>query len=451
MVKAKTKTFPDLIVTKSGHKYIKDGKHRYRIDDEMSIKEILKNILKILEVVKEQRKQRKYNRRRRKPYSTKTKTDKSTIVADGKPTPSTPEEKLQVKYDQIIADKKLKQLRLEEHKETEKKKIEAPATPVAPPVTPVTPLLIEPPVIKAKKGTWQALDEHGNVKIFTTAQVREIEKAEKKLKEGEARLRHKDKEVDQLKQYAALEKIKFLDLKDRVRNYKPFNTSKKSKTMLLKTIKEKATPQQIENILKYDSIFGEQKLPGPGFNPEGEVEDDVEDVEDVEPQEGNGIDNGLWNTEINKLMKKYAGKGFKGTVALDQIQNLKVKPGESFSFVVNSQPIKIPVGHWRSVFVNKDTIEFFDPFGEEPSKEFYTEIKKILPNGVYQNKINRVKFQDYSTKNCGWFAIKFLTDRYAGKTFKEATGFEAIDKSIKGEKDIEKFKKNTKQFGYVKV
>jgi hypothetical protein len=170
--------------------------------------------------MKEQRKQK---RRKRKPKQ-KPGDVKPTI------TRASSEEKLQVKYDQIIADKKLKQLRLEEHKEREKKKIEAPATPVAPPVTP---LLIEPPVIKAKKGAWQALDEHGNVKILTTAQVREIEKAEKKLKEGEARLRHKDKEVDQLKQYAALEKIKFLDLKDRVRNYKPFNTSKKSKTMLL--------------------------------------------------------------------------------------------------------------------------------------------------------------------------------------------------------------------------
>jgi hypothetical protein len=101
--------------------------------------------------------------------------------------------------------------------------------------------------------------------------------------------------------------------------------------------------------------------------------------------------------------------------------------------------------------VNKDTIEYFDCLSEEPSKEFYTESKKILPNGVYQYKINRIKFQDDSTKNCGWFAIKFLTDRYNGKTFKEATGFEAIDKSIKGEKDIEKFKQSTKKFGYIKV
>jgi hypothetical protein len=42
-------------------------------------------------------------------------------------------------------------------------------------------------------------------------------------------------------------------------------------------------------------------------------------------------------------------------------------------------------------------------------------------------------------------------DKYSGKSFKEATGFETIDKSVKNEKQIEKFKNTVKKFGYVKV
>jgi hypothetical protein len=118
---------------------------------------------------------------------------------------------------------------------------------------------------------------------------------------------------------------------------------------------------------------------------------------------------------------------------------------------MNTEPINIPVGHWVSVFITDDTIEYFDPFGEEPSARFYTEIKKILSNGIFQNKVNRVKHQDDKTNTCGFHAMKFIVDRYTGKTFKEATGFELMDKSVKGEAEIEKFKNNVKKFGYVKV
>ena len=46
--------------------------------------------------------------------------------------------------------------------------------------------------------------------------------------------------------------------------------------------------------------------------------------------------------------------------------------------------------------------------------------------------------------------MKFLKDRYGGKSFKEATRFKVIEDSLRGEKQIESFKKATKAFGYVK-
>jgi hypothetical protein len=151
-------------------------------------------------------------------------------------------------------------------------------------------------------------------------------------------------------------------------------------------------------------------------------------------------------------MKKYASKGFMGTYALDQIKTVNGKPkGSSFSFVMNTEPITTPIGHWVSVMVDKDTIEYFDPFGTCPSERFYKEIKKILPSGVYQNKSNRVNHQTDPSQNCGWHAIRFLVDRYSGKSFKVATGFETIDKSAKSEKQMERFKKTVKRFGFISV
>ena len=71
------------------------------------------------------------------------------------------------------------------------------------------------------------------------------------------------------------------------------------------------------------------------------------------------------------------------------------------------------------------------------------------PDKLLQFKINRIKFQKSTSDNCGYFAMKFIKDRLDGKNFKEATGFEILNKAIKGEKDIEKFKSKIKEFGSI--
>ena len=38
-----------------------------------------------------------------------------------------------------------------------------------------------------------------------------------------------------------------------------------------------------------------------------------------------------------------------------------------------------------------------------------------------------------------------------GRSFKESSGFELLDKSVQGEKEIEKFKKSVKDFEFIKV
>ena len=58
-----------------------------------------------------------------------------------------------------------------------------------------------------------------------------------------------------------------------------------------------------------------------------------------------------------------------------------------------------------------------------------------------------------TTSNCGYFCCQFLIDRFRGKSFAEASGFDdriKINDSEHREKEIEKLK-NQKPFSYIFV
>ena len=158
-----------------------------------------------------------------------------------------------------------------------------------------------------------------------------------------------------------------------------------------------------------------------------------------QPQQGHGKNPPLYNNQIDDMMRKV--KGFKGVFAIDQLNQIPITGKEKeFSFIMNTVPISIPTGHWVAVRIEPDVLEYYDSFGEDPSKQFLKNIRPVLkkygPNNIYQFKINHVKFQRNNSNNCGWFAQKFLYDRSKGKTFKDATGFKILEHSIAGEKDV---------------
>ena len=105
-------------------------------------------------------------------------------------------------------------------------------------------------------------------------------------------------------------------------------------------------------------------------------------------------------------------------------------------------------GHWIAVKVSPKILEYFNPFGERPSQRFLEAIYKIMKKDVYQHKINLVKHQMDDSSLCGLHCIKFLLSRYLGKTFKETTGFDKIDKSKKYEKELIEDFKNIKGKGF---
>jgi hypothetical protein len=96
-------------------------------------------------------------------------------------------------------------------------------------------------------------------------------------------------------------------------------------------------------------------------------------------------------------------------------------------------------------------IDYYDSYGEGASQGDLKAIKaiaeKLNANTYLKYKENRVQQQNNKSSNCGFFAVKFLIDRLNGKHFTDATNWNdmIIDKSKKGEREIEKFKT---QVGY---
>lgn len=181
--------------------------------------------------------------------------------------------------------------------------------------------------------------------------------------------------------------------------------------------------------------------------------DEVKNIENVTQGSGKN-DGGLFNYEIANIMRRYRRVGFKGVFAVDQLHMIPLKKSQKIiSFVMNTEPITTPNGHWVAVVLTPDNLEYYDSFGEEPNKQFLKNMKRLAqvwaPDKLLQFKINRVKFQKTNTDNCGYFAMKFIKDRHDGKNFIQATGFDIINKAMKGEKEIEKFKSKIKQFGKI--
>ena len=123
----------------------------------------------------------------------------------------------------------------------------------------------------------------------------------------------------------------------------------------------------------------------------------------------------------------------------------------TFSFILNTQPHTVKIGHWVAVFVTLTTIEYYDSLVGQPPSTFMKRLKPFLkPGQIYQYKVNTVKRQSNKSNNCGYYAMEFITDRYKGKTYKEPSHFKVIEDSVKGEQDIARFKKTVKKFGFVK-
>lgn len=160
---------------------------------------------------------------------------------------------------------------------------------------------------------------------------------------------------------------------------------------------------------------------------------------------------GLYNYEIEEIMKPYKDKGFMGVISSDEIKLLLplINKNKKFSFIMNTSPSTEKYGHWIAVYVDPIddlSLEYYDPLAQEPSKDFQKQIKLIIdksePSVYLKFKINKIQDQHSNSKTCGWHSMKFLINRYNNYPFKEATLYNAK----KGEQEARKMKD---KFGYI--
>ena len=176
-------------------------------------------------------------------------------------------------------------------------------------------------------------------------------------------------------------------------------------------------------------------------------------------QDGEGAytnyNDGLYENEIENILMEKTGGKYIPVIANDEVSTLKRfinKDTDQFGFVVNTDNSTGSGKHWRAVYISRPdkSVEYYDSLVSIPDKQFIKGLKELVEkmedDVYYKLKINMVKDQSDDTSNCGFYAIGFLDKRFNGKSFKDASLFSKLnmkeykDDTIKGEKEIEKYK-----------
>jgi hypothetical protein len=221
-----------------------------------------------------------------------------------------------------------------------------------------------------------------------------------------------------------------------------------------KVIPKTSLDQDLEDI-KMTEIDDELKRDTADFNSTDKLYKDLMKNVDATKGKGKVEIGGLYDYQIEQIMKPFKPKGFLGVISIDEINTLlpKINNQNVVSFIMNTVPSNIQNGHWVAIYIDKKndgTVEYYDSFASDPSDQFMKDIKlvisKLKPESYLRFKVNKIIDQRSNSDNCGLFAMKFLMDRYEGKPFKDCTGFSDV---LKSEKKIKKFKYMLEKYNYI--
>jgi hypothetical protein len=210
---------------------------------------------------------------------------------------------------------------------------------------------------------------------------------------------------------------------------------------IMKQVEEEENPVIVEEV--------KEEKEGKAIEPETQTEAEQVRGEIIQQASGYYKGDGLNTSEINNIMKYH--KNYVGCFPSNFNKYLPKKLPNPCGFVMNLDNDKKKGSHWVAVYIDKDSsIEYYDSFGKEPSKDFMKRLNKLIsklkPHTYLKMKINKIKEQNVKSNNCGFFACKFLIDRFNNKPFKECSGY---DDSVKGEKDIKKLINKYPTFNYI--
>ena len=153
-------------------------------------------------------------------------------------------------------------------------------------------------------------------------------------------------------------------------------------------------------------------------------------------------------------MSRY--KNYVGTIMRNEIKTILplIKPQSRCAFIINTDPSDKPGKHWCAVYIDgrsgpesSNSLEWYDSFATDIPDDILEDCELILkimrPENILKVKFNKVIHQSDNSSNCGYHCCRFLIDRFRGKSFSEATGYDETilyDNSKKSEKEIEKLK-----------
>ena len=107
------------------------------------------------------------------------------------------------------------------------------------------------------------------------------------------------------------------------------------------------------------------------------------------------------------------------------------------SYVINLDDKRSKGTHWVSLFIDRNTVVFFDSFGIENIPQ--EELKKIKDKLITHNIL---RIQDNESIMCGFYCISFIEYIYAGKTLLDYTNLFSPNDYKKNDKIIYKYFKN---------
>jgi len=173
--------------------------------------------------------------------------------------------------------------------------------------------------------------------------------------------------------------------------------------------------------------------------------------------------NGIFNDELQQIFADKTNK-FLPVIASDKMDTLLKlvdKDTKKFGWIQNTEPSSSMGRHWVAYFIDISNLEinYFDSLVEnngEPTKQSLKGLKKIIdkinPEYYLKLKTNSVMLQNNRSSNCGYFALKFIMDRYRNIPFRTATmydkitGYTSDDDFIEGDDEGEKMIKKFKRY-----
>lgn len=194
----------------------------------------------------------------------------------------------------------------------------------------------------------------------------------------------------------------------------------------------------------------------------------------LKKQNGAGINTGLFNDEITKILRHKVKHNLVPVVPSDFVNTLPkfIKPNQKvFGAILNTNPSTSDgsgkdgynVGHWTSMIIdNRDdhpSIEFFDPLVEgPPSEDLLRAAKQIAermnPEKMFLIKQNAIQRQSNNASSCGLHSVKFIEDRMRGRSWADSSGYThwlstknpSKDDSKEGEAEMTPLKKEYKHY-----